>query len=390
MIKRISTVFILLIISAALQAESPVIQGQWLLTTAKIGNNTEEVYQQLLFREDGYAEMEGRVFGSWEEGKEGKDITIESRMIEEFNGNWNVTSPGDGMITLKSGERTLTLKKYDVNGIMKENRDSLLRGVWKLNIKDDDGADIYLNFTLPDVLTAVYIGYGFSGREGGRWQWTADKNTSSLILMIHNSMLRGKWAAAVKEDGILSIARQDETITAGRIEQDGKNREKLDFSDTEITEEESSPWNDPMEFIESMSNIKKVSYRKSSLVNELDIFLTEDISAGVSVNESYGTVDMDRIFDGISAYSFSEYNPFYPVEEPDSYTVAGEKEINVPAGKFKCTVININDDFNERKIRLYMITDRPGIYAKVIILGKNFDEEEYTVYELTGIEEISG
>ncbi len=72
----------------------------------------------------------------------------------------------------------------------------------------------------------------------------------------------------------------------------------------------------------------------------------------------------------------------YP-EEDNSCRIVGSEQIATPAGTFDCVVVEVAIDYETRK-KLWMIKDKPGIYAKII------DDKEgtwghYNMFELQEI-----
>lgn len=56
---------------------------------------------------------------------------------------------------------------------------------------------------------------------------------------------------------------------------------------------------------------------------------------------------------------------FFPKDNLDAYNVIGTEEIETPAGVFNCTVVEGFGRFDS-KIRYWMVTEKPGVFAKVI------------------------
>ena len=388
------SLFALLIISGGAMAEGSKIIGKWLLTKAEMNGKTEEVYQIVNFKTDGYAEMEGRVFGTWKTGKKGKAITIESQMIKEFDGKWKIAKRTKKKMVLKKEANTLFLSVYNPQKIKENNKKSGFAGVWKLKDKNEDGADIYLNFKLPDVLKLQSLAPGVSGKSSGMWIFK--KKSKALILMIHDPLLRGISKIKKISKNKFVLEKKGKKIQAKRIKQNVKNREQLTLNSDENTEEDAEepkslnpevfPWFNIEAKIAYLKNVRELKYKKSKLLEGFDAFISEEITAKVAIDEDAYQITIDPLFEGLSAREYDEQNVFYPVKEQQYYNVTGEKEITVPAGTFMCTVVEAEDDFGDGKIRYYMINNQPGVYAKIIIVKKKFEQEEYTMYELSGIE----
>jgi hypothetical protein len=146
--------------------------------------------------------------------------------------------------------------------------------------------------------------------------------------------------------------------------------------------------------LESLKNIKQLTYDFSTLVDEdAGAFDTKTLTANVVVNMDEETVEFDDIFKGTDRASvsddeempvseFSPDNSLFPFED-NSFRVAGQEEITTPAGTFKCTTVETTGHFDE-VIKLWMINDKPGVIAKVI-LDEPGHFGHYKVFELTEI-----
>jgi hypothetical protein len=60
---------------------------------------------------------------------------------------------------------------------------------------------------------------------------------------------------------------------------------------------------------------------------------------------------------------WSTLSPFFAMEKP-TVTITGREEVTVPAGKFTASKADLSDFFGNKKT-VWMIVDKPGIYAKV-------------------------
>ncbi len=387
--KCIPALLVLIMLTTGAAAETAGITGTWLLTEARMGGKRETVYQTMTFRPDGYTEMSGRVFGSWKENKE-NTISIVSDMIHEFQGTWNIEKDTGTELVLKSDSRMLFFSDYDLKKIEQANKNSGFSGVWKLNVKSEDNADIYIQFALPDKLSIKYLGQGFSGSGGGMWFYNG-KN-SSIVLTVRDRDLRGTSTVVSMKNNEFLLKKSGKEIKGKKLEQDAENRQRLTMSQEEkshsetLRESSTFSWFNREARISYLKRVKTLVYNKSTLLADFNVFVTESRSAQVSLDENTGNIHIEKVFGNLSAGRNDGENVFYPVREPDSYIVLGKKNITVPAGTFTCEIIEADDDFAGSKTRLYMIENRPGVYARIISVEKNFDDESYTMYELTTIE----
>ncbi len=134
-----------------------------------------------------------------------------------------------------------------------------------------------------------------------------------------------------------------------------------------------------------MQKLTALKYARHRLVPVVNIFDTENVISEISFDEEYNEITVTELFGDLSTDN-SELTPFYPAREPEIYRVLPEREITVPAGTFECTVVEAAEFSNNAKIRYYMINSRPGVFAKIVVIQKPFEEEEYESYELTAIE----
>lgn len=65
----------------------------------------------------------------------------------------------------------------------------------------------------------------------------------------------------------------------------------------------------------------------------------------------------------LSDYEY-DFN-FFPKDNLDTYNVVGTETIETPAGTFNCTIVEGFDQFSA-KVKYWMVTNKPGVFAKVI------------------------
>lgn len=82
--------------------------------------------------------------------------------------------------------------------------------------------------------------------------------------------------------------------------------------------------------------------------------------------------------------AWDRFSPVFPVERPEA-DVKGRETIETPAGSFETSVADVRGFFGER-MTVWMIVDRPGVYAKVIEYGREEGDKTELVYELASIE----
>ncbi len=367
-----------------ISATTTDISGQWLMTKVVFGENSEEMYQTLTFRDDGVAELQEIVFGSWK--MIGNKVSIKSEMVEEFSGVWEISKLTDSDLVLKSDKNELYFNYYNPDKIEQENMKSGIHGVWEVNKTYEEDADIYIYFEYPNIMQIKYIDYGYSSTESGIWIY--NKSNNSIKMMIQDPMLRGNITILSITDSVFTLINNGIKISAHKLEQNGTDRDQFALSDydDEYLDYENFSWAQAEAKTAYLEKVVTLKYKKSFLLDDFEVFITEELSADVSMNEYSGSIEIDDIFEELPKGEYPEESPFYPLEEPFFYTKVVEKEVTVPAGTFKCMVIDTDDYSMSSITRLYMIKNRPGVYAKIINIEDRFDEEIYTMYELTDIE----
>lgn len=88
----------------------------------------------------------------------------------------------------------------------------------------------------------------------------------------------------------------------------------------------------------------------------------------------------------IATTPWSRLSPFFGADKVES-TVLRRESVKVPAGEFTTSVVELKDFFGNQKT-VWMVVDKPGIYAKVVDAGNAGDEKDKTelTLELESIE----
>ncbi|MCA9714071.1 MAG: hypothetical protein H6713_04705 [Myxococcales bacterium] len=86
----------------------------------------------------------------------------------------------------------------------------------------------------------------------------------------------------------------------------------------------------------------------------------------------------------VATLTWSEFSPMFSVEKP-THELKSRETITVPAGEFDCVVADLKDFFG-KQLTVWMIVDKPGVYAKVIETMPNAEDDKTNkVYELAAI-----
>lgn len=370
----------LFIISTSLMAKKALVSGAWLLTKVEMEGKTQEVYTDVNFREDGYAEMGGRVFGSWKYNEKKKLFTIESEMVKEFAGERKVDKLNKEELVLNGPKLKMFFIRLDEEKIKEENKNSGLEGVWKT--KSTDGVVNSLVFELPNKFVSSESSDGYNSTSKGEWMY--NPNEKAIFITTSGRRFRGLNKIVSINDKELKIKHKGETFSFSKYTKPDIKIERLNFSEEEFYDENGDykyseetgklPWKDYYETLDNLINIKQLVYDFHDLNEDTKAFDTKTLTANIVVNSEKETMKFDNIFKGTDRASISDDNempvvksdsPLFPFAD-NAFRVVGKEEIKTPAGTFKCTVIEVAGDFDE-KAKLWMIDNKPGIIAKVII-----------------------
>lgn len=391
--KRVSVLFFALLLSAAsITAKELPIVGKWLLTIAEVDGHKQEVYSEVVFKEDGYAEMDGRVFGTWDYDKKSKSITIESKMIEEFAGKRTVSNPSKSEMMFSGDGLILHFLKLDEAKIKKENDASGLLGLWQFS-KDQETT--YIKFEAPNVVRYHSITEYSSSSGAGIWMYNNKEQT--VILMLNNRGLSGNNKVEEITDNTFKIVKGESSIDATKV-QGAAEVEALSFTAEDINESLDYRnenltfdainylWKNTEAKTQYLKNVSKLSYSHTEKITKLNTYIANEISASISYDEDYQQITSDPIFGEMSSEDLSEENLFYPLEIGRSYRIIGDEIITVPAGTFNCKVVEAIAGYGDVKLKVYMISNRPGVYAKIIMNQEDGEEVISQQFELESIE----
>ena len=87
----------------------------------------------------------------------------------------------------------------------------------------------------------------------------------------------------------------------------------------------------------------------------------------------------------LATVQWSKFSPMFALEKPEHELVERTK-ITVPAGEFDTVVVELKDFFGNAKT-VWMVVDKPGVYAKVVEKANTATEDDQTelTYELQEI-----
>lgn len=219
--------------------------------------------------------------------------------------------------------------------------------------------------------------------EGGTWKY--DKNQNAILMnSTVDKNMNGKAEIVKVTEDELQYKKDGVIYSLEKYVESEDSRAMLNFSETDFFtddgdykyegEEEKLPWKDPSEMLMSLVNVKQLVYKSAKLNEQSNTFDDKMLTADVFANPEEMSLSIDYIFYGFDRYNLPEdtdlppnneyVNLLYP-EQEFNFRVIETEEITTPAGTFVCTVIEAAQAEIQKK--LWMINDKPGIYAKVIV-----------------------
>lgn len=387
--------------------------GEWLLEKVEKDGKTEFVDLIVDLNSNGIFYTKGVMFGKWDYNKAAKIIIFD--VIEEkdpFNGVHTILKSDKATLLLDVEGSKLYFSKIDHEKIAKENGASGLMGTWRLSDEENPDAVHILKFDAPDEFVYVEKSKYSGSTSTSNGMWIFNKNEKTVILIGYLEQLRGLNKVIAITNNKISLENNGTIYSFKKEAQQVAKIEHLTFTQDDFftedgegqdfkypDDEQKLPWKDAMEMMMTLVNVKQLVYNYSTLIEAVDVFENETLTADVNSNPQEQALSIDFIFDGYDRYNLPEdaglppnefkkiygftYNKLYP-EEDNSFRVVGSEKITTLAGTFDCTVIEVVDGLDRNK-KLWMINDKPGIYAKIIDENRTENYGFYHIYELKEI-----
>ncbi len=398
--KKVLITLILTVIVVLTPAQTSKLIGSWLMTKVEIGDKLEAPYFITDFNKDGKMVIMGIEAGTWEFDKKEKKIVMKSKLDKDFNGESKVLKLNKKeLIVSKDGAKLyyIKVKQKEINEV---NANSNFKGIWKIELKDApeswQNETHFFKFELPNNFVAISDENGAESKYKGTWIYNPKEKT--IIIIGRLQSLRGKSSIKRMSLNELELKNKEIIFKAKKIEIDSNSIEHLSFTYEDFHEEDYQgdfPWYFE-EMVTFLANINCLKYKKGKLIEEFNVFEYQTIISKIEVNTNEQNVMFSNlaVIEGDTT-QFSQnhkgglsesYNDFFPKKKPWPYRVLANQTVTVSAGTFNCTVIEGFDGDSDNKIKYWMINDKPGIYAKVIIEGEGvFGDLEYNVLELEKI-----
>lgn len=382
--------------------------GEWLMEKVEVDGKIEFVGQIMDFNSNGILYAQGMMFGKWDYNKEAKKIVFDiTEEKDKMSGEHSIIKSNSSMFSIDVNGSILYFLKIDKEKIAKENSASGLIGTWRLSDEENPDALHILKFNAPDKFISVEKSQYSGSRSTSNGMWIVNKSEKTVIFIGRLEKLRGLNKVIAITNNEISLENngtiysfKKEAKQVGEIEHLTYTQNDFFTEDGEgefkyYDDEQKLPWKDYMEMMMTLVNVKQLVYKHSTLIEGVDVFESETLTADVNSNPQEQELSIDFIFNGYDRYNlpedtalppneFDAYNKLYPTEDNSNFRVVGPEQITTLAGTYDCTVIEVVDGFDRSK-KLWMINDKPGIYAKIIDEKRDENFGFYHIYELQEI-----
>ncbi len=390
--------FLLLLTTAIAtsQASTPLLTGRWLLTRVVSGTKVKNPYVILDFAPDSSFSVLDVPYGTWTYRTNDSTLMLQARDTEALSGSCKVLKLSEEQFVFRKDSHTYYCTGVRPEAVSRTNAASDLQGDWQLHGTDYPFA--YLRLETPMAFTLVQANSVETDVTSGNWIVQPEEN--AIVFAGSSHLLRGKAAILERSDSTISLQLGERILRANRSHTERQQIQRLTFEEEEFPENAEPedlrlPWQEFDRMVETLARIRCLRYSYGKLVNTFGVLRhTSFILARVTVEPQAPRVrfvyfsvtgaDTSQFSEAARDELMNHTNAFFPREEPWPYRIAGTEHVTVPAGSFACTVVEGIDGF--RKVKLWMINDLPGVYARIIEEQVDpFGTLDYTLSELQAI-----
>lgn len=378
-------------------AQKASIVKEWIFIQEIIDDETNDIYKIVNFNADKNFVFSGRIIGTWDYSKKNHIIILGER-LGEMGGEWKIADLSKSELVLKKENAKMVFYDANFDKLSINNKKSNFQGIWK--IIDNSKTPSFVKFELPyNFITGNTI-----GSKSGKWYF--DKDNNSIIMFTSVRKWNGKMECKIINDSIMVLASTRKEIKIQKVNNTAKNIQFLEFveeNDTSYSKFKSSyyyeqnnsfnfNWENTEAKIEFLKTVDRLTYNKSVLIPDFEVFDKSEISSNVEFEEDKYQISISQLFTfsnkDYTANKLERENIYYPLSRPNKYKEKKDTILTTLAGSFECKVFDVVYDNGNTIARLYMIKDKPGIYARIIMYGRNnhTDNKKYLIFELSDID----
>ena len=377
--------------------------GEWMLEKVEKDGKTDFMSALIDLNSNGIFYFGGYMFGEWNYNNTTEGLFFDTREVKDpFNGEHSILESNKSAFILDVEGAKMYFSKIDREKIAKENGASGLIGIWKHINKENSDKFQILTFKAPNELSYV-VRDGYRQKGGGMWMF--NKNDKTVILSGGSRSLEGLNKIVFISSDEFTLENNGTIYSFKKEESQAAKIERLTFSQDDFydeneefkyyDDEQKLPWENlfSSEMQASLANVTQLVYNHATLIDGTELFENKTLTADVTTSIDEG-INIDNVFIGFDRYNvpedtafpsndYDQYNQLYPLED-DSFRFVGNEEITTPAGTFNCTVLEVLSGSDEFK-KLWMINDKPGVYAKII---EERTDDMYSYYRFYELQEI--
>jgi hypothetical protein len=341
------------------------------------------------FTDDGKVLLRDFEIGTWQ--RKSNTLQMKSKRYPVYNGDFEMSFPADNELLLKNNKTEVLLIKYDLKQLQADSGYQNLIGTWKISGQDTN----LLRLNNDGQFTLLTVGQDMNMSTNGGWLCIPKQKI--FVLQGNTDILDGKNQIVQQGKDYMEVLNHDMHYQLEKLPAHPPV-EHLTFKEEDLPEnnpdESKLPWRDFYAMKNYLSGIKTLRYDKSDYYKEVDAFVTTEIYTKIEnkdksikfVNYYEPNEEAVKLSETLKGHLQNAYNNFFPQKDLNYYKVVDtQREITVEAGTFVCTLVE--GMTGDTKYRYWMINDRPGVFAKIIIENDDaFGNAIYQKYELTEIE----
>ncbi|WP_179318246.1 hypothetical protein [Winogradskyella helgolandensis] len=396
---------ILLVVGPS-NAQKKELIGNWLATQVETQGAIENPYLLFDYTKDGKMILMGMEIARWHYNKKTNEIVMTSEFDKDFNGNAKILILTKNQLIVEKDGTKITYQKLNLEKVAMANKKSGLIGEWEFENNENPDITSRITFKSPDGYVIIQKKEYMETKLKGTWIFNPKKMTLIMIGLRDETLpIRESKVIQLNENNF-ELENYNKTFKAHKIvemttkEESTVEREHLTFyyedfftengDEKYAADKEKLPWNNWKIMKKDLLNVHQLVYSYEFNNDANAVFETEILTTDVIANLEYEGFIIENIFSSYDTSGNPEpgpntdaNHPLYPLQEY-MYRIVGNEQITTPAGTFDCTIIEVSNDYDMNK-KLWMISDKIGIYAKIIDENTSEIHPYYHLYTLQKI-----
>ena len=368
------------LMSALLPVSSPQMAGKWLWVSYADGNRITKPYQPVVFTRDGKILFNGIKIAGWTYRK--GQITLHSEAEPSFNGKFRVKWRGGGHLLVEKNGIRLEFRRWTDDFLLRT-----LAGVWlyygdpEVYLKIGDSS-MLTEFVLTDYGTGMSVATGIYLPE-----------EKQIVIRNPGGYFTGTYKVEQENEREMTLERNGKTYD---LIQDMETAPPppLYFSREDFSaggNEARLPWKQIswLDYDTSLIyHYQRLTYieglERYRIANEFDRHQRNRNNETFCIARYLFKISGKRmrISENCKGNVMQSHNPFFPMPRPDRFRIVSTDSLyETEDFSLHCTVVE--GIHGNKKFRYWMINDRPGVYARIVVqYPGDRDGETYYIREL--------